>query len=188
MAISKERKNELVAQYMDLLRRSDAIFITEYTGANVKTLEELRSKVYEAQGEYHVTKNTLLKHALKASDMPVPEKLMVGQVGTGFALGNAPALAKALVDFASTHDMIKLRGGVLGNKMLSEDDVQALAKLPSLDQLRAQLIGMINAPAQNLVGVIAGGVRQVINVIDAYAKSEDNAADANAGEVAQAVA
>lgn len=180
MAISKARKDELVAQYMDLIERSNAVFFTEYTGMKVKTMDELRNRVYEVNGEYHVTKNTLLKYALETSNKPVPEAFLVGQVATGFALGEAPTLAKALADFADSNDTLTLRGGVLGNDLLSAADVQALAKLPSLDQLRAQLIGLISAPAQNLASVVASGVRQVVNVIDAYAKSEDEVAEAAA--------
>ncbi len=180
MAISKARKDELVAQYMELIERSRAIYITEYTGMNVKTMDELRNKVYEVDGEYHVTKNTLLKYALESSDMPVPEELLVGQVATGFALGEAPALAKALADFADSNDTLTLRGGVMGSNLLSAAEVEALAKLPSLEQLRAQIIGLISAPAQNIVSVVASGMRQIVNVIDAYAKSEDDAAEAAA--------
>jgi len=184
LAISKARKDELVAQYMDLIERSGAIFLTEYTGMNVKSLDALRNKVYEAQGEFHITKNTLLQHALEQSNRPVPEELLVGQVATGFAFGEAPALAKTLVDFAGENDRLSLRGGILGENMLSADEVNALAKLPSLDQLRAQIIGLISAPAQGIVSAITNGVRQVVNVIDAYAKSEEDGADAPAAEAA----
>ncbi len=180
MAISKARKDELVAQYMDLIERSGAIFITEYTGMDVKTMDTLRNKVYEAEGQYHVTKNTLLKYALESSNKPVPEEFLIGQVATGFALGEAPALAKALADFADDNETLALRGGILGDDLLSAEDVEALAKLPSLDQLRAQIIGLISAPAQNIVSVVTSSVRQVVNVIDAYAKSEDDAAEAAA--------
>lgn len=180
MAISKARKEELVAQYIELIERSGAIFITEYTGMNVKTMDDLRNKVYEVQGEYHVTKNTLLKYALETSNKPVPEEILAGQVATGFALGEAPALAKTLADFADSNDTLTLRGGILGDNLLSAAEVEALAKLPSLDQLRGQIIGLISAPAQNIASVVASGVRQIVNVIDAYAKSEEDAAEAAA--------
>jgi large subunit ribosomal protein L10 len=180
LAISKARKEELVAQYVDLIERSSAIFITEYTGMNVKTMDELRNKVYEVNGEYHVTKNTLLKYALESANKPVPEDVLGGQVATGFALGEVPALAKTLADFADSHDTLTLRGGVLGDNLLSLAEVESLAKLPSLDQLRGQIIGLISAPARNIASVVASGVRQVVNVIDAYAKSEDEAAEATA--------
>lgn len=125
------------------------------------------------KGLFLVTKNTLLVHALRESNRPVPEELFNGQVATGFAQGEAPTLAKALTDYAKGEDNFTIKGGILDQEVLSVDQVEALASLPSLDQLRGQLIGLISAPAQNIAGVIASGVRQVINVLDAYAKSED---------------
>lgn len=183
MAISKARKDELVNQYMELLEQSKAVFLTEYTGMDVKTMDTLRTKVYEAEGSFHVTKNTLLRYALQQSEMPVPEDMLLGQVATGFAMGEVPALAKALVDFAKDADKLQLRGAIVSGRTLSAAEVEALAKLPSLDQLRGQLIGLINAPAQNIVSVISNGVRQIVNVIDAYAKKSEEE-----GEAAEAAA
>ena len=120
--------------------------------------------------------------------MPVPDDLLVGQVATGFAMGEVPAMAKALVDFAKDVDRLKLRGAIMSGRTLNADEVEALAKLPSLEQLRGQLIGLISAPAQNIVSVVTNGVRQVINVIDAYAKSEDEGADAAEVDAATAEA
>lgn len=172
MAISKERKDELVAQYIDLLNNSRAIFIAEYTGLSVKDINQLRADVRKAEGAFHVTKNTLLRHALKEADRPVPDELLLGQVATGFALNEAPTLAKALTEFAKSQENLVIKGGILGNDILTADQVRSLADLPSRDELRAQIIGMINAPARNIASVIAGGVRQVVNVIDAYAKKD----------------
>ena len=172
MAITKARKDELVAQYVELLNNSRAIFIAEYTGLNVKDINNLRQEVRKADGAFHVTKNTLLRYALEQADRPVPEELLAGQVATGFALNEAPALAKALTDFAKDKENLVIKGGILGTKVLTAEQVSDLAKLPSRDELRAQIIGLIGAPAQNIASVIAGGVRQVVNVLDAYAKKE----------------
>lgn len=178
MAITKERKDELVSEYTELVQKSDAIFITQYAGLTVKDMENLRTKLLEAKGQLNVTKNTLLRIALENNDRVVPEELLAGQVATGFALGEAPALAKILVDQAKANDKLKIRGGLLGNKVLTTAEVEALATLPSLDQLRAQILGLISAPAQNIASVVAGGVRQVVNVLDAYSKKDEAAADA----------
>ncbi len=175
MAISKARKDELVAQYTKLIEESDGIFIAEYKGMNVKSMESLREAVDKAEGAFHITKNTLLKIALKQADLPFPEDLLQGQVATGFALNEAPTLAKAMVNFANDEDSLVIKGGVFSGRILTIDEVEALAKMPSLDQLRGQLIGLLNAPAQNIVSVVTNGVRQVVNVIDAYAKSEEAA-------------
>jgi large subunit ribosomal protein L10 len=83
-----------------------------------------------------------------------------------------------LDDFASKQENIKIKGGFLGTRFLTAAEVETLAILPSLDQLRAQLLGLLNAPAQNLAGVVAGGVRQIVNVLDAYAKKEEGSTEA----------
>jgi len=175
LAISKQRKVELVEQYDKLIADSRAIILTEYTGMSVKSMEELRQKVYEANGAFHVTKNTLLKLALENSEKSIPEDLLQGQLATGFAFEEAPSLAKALVDYAKEDEKITLRGGFLGNEYLTVDEIEALAKLPSLEQLRGQIVGLISAPAQNIVSTLTNGVRQVVNVVDAYAKKEETA-------------
>lgn len=172
MAISKKRKEELVSSYVDLLSQSRAVFVTEYTGLSVKQLQALREEVRKVDGAFYVTKNTLLRHALEETGKPVPEEMLTGQVATGFALSEAPSLAKALTEFAKTEEKLVIKGVILGNEILGPENVEALAKLPSLDELRAQIIGLINAPAQGITSAVANGIRQVINVLDAYAKQE----------------
>lgn len=178
MAISKKRKDELLAQYIDLINNSRAIFVTEYTGMTVKEMESLRLKVNEANGTFAVTKNTLFKLALTETGYDIPEEMLVGQVATGFAQGEIPTLAKTLVEFADSKDHLNVRGALMGPDTLTAAQVEALAKLPSLDQLRAQIMGLINAPARDIASIVASGVRQVVNVVDAYAKSEASAAEA----------
>ncbi|MCP5100653.1 MAG: 50S ribosomal protein L10 [Chloroflexi bacterium] len=181
MAISKARKEELLAQYTDLIENSEAIFLAEYTGMSVKAMESLRDEVYKAEGAFHVTKNTLMKRALEDSNNSVPEDLLLGQLATGFAKSEAPTLAKALVDFAKKEDSLTIKGGFLSGELLTIEQVEALAKLPTLDQLRGQIIGLISSPAQGIAGSIASGVRQLVNVLDAYAKEkEEDSAEAAA--------
>jgi large subunit ribosomal protein L10 len=173
LAISKERKEELVAQYKELIEQSDAIFLTEYGGMSVKDMQALRGKLREVDGKYYVTKNTLFSLALEESDLPAPGDILVGQVASGFSMGEAPSLAKALVKFAEDEDNLTIKGGIMDNRLLSVSEIEALAKLPSLDQLRAQIIGLIDGPARGLVSVVNSSVRQVVNVVDAYAKSDE---------------
>jgi large subunit ribosomal protein L10 len=151
------------------------MILAEYTGMSVKALEALRIEVDKVDGKFHVTKNTLLQLALEEANITVPENVLNGQLATGFALEEAQSLAKTLVDFAAKEQAFNVKGGFLGKDFVTAEQIEALAKMPSLDQLRAQLIGLINAPAQNVAGVIAGGVRQVVNVIDAYAKLDEAA-------------
>lgn len=175
MAISRERKEALVEQYIELLNQSRAVFLAEYAGVSVSQMESLRSEVRNVDGAFHVTKNSLLRLALERSDRPIPEELFLGQTAAGFALGELPALAKALVDFADQNEAFILKGGMMDGTVLTAEGVEALAKLPSLDELRAQIIGLINAPAQNVTSTVANGVRQLINVLNAYATQEETA-------------
>ena len=173
MAITKERKDELVAQYAELLDQSNAIILTDYSGLNVKQMQMLRAQVRQADGAFYVTKNTLLRLALAKSGQEMPDDLLVGQLGTGFAMNEAPTLAKALTEFSKDQEALTIVGGLLDGELLTAEQVKALAELPSLDELRAQIVGMLQAPARNLATVVAGGVRQVVNVLDAYANQEE---------------
>jgi len=175
LAISKNRKEELVAEFVDLLENSRAIFLTDYTGLPVSKVEALRTEIYKADGAFRITKNTLLTQALRQMDKPELEELLQGPTGTSFALGEVPSLAKALVEFAKKEELFSIKGGLMGNTHLTPAQITALAELPSLDELRAQLVGLISAPARNVVSTLASGVRQVVNVIDAYAKKSDTA-------------
>lgn len=173
MAITRARKEELLAQYKELLNQSGAIFLADYTGLNVKQVEALRNKAREAGGALHITKNTLLRKALEEEGLAVPSELLNGQIITGFVLGEIPSVAKTLTNYARDEAKFVIRGGVLGKSALSAEDVKALATLPPLEQLRAQLLGMISAPARGVVSAVANGVRQLVNVLDAYAKQAE---------------
>ena len=104
----------------------------------------------------------------------------MGQVATGFAMDEVPTMAKKLVKLAKDDDNLTLKGGIFGNDVLSVADVEALADLPSLPEIRSQIIGLINTPAQNIAGVIASAVRQVVNVLNAYAEKDKQEVSAEA--------
>jgi large subunit ribosomal protein L10 len=139
----------------------------------VAQLEELRAEVRNVDGAFHITKNSLLRLALERTGRPIPEELFLGQTAAGFALGELPAMAKALVEFSEDVEPFSLKGGLMNGTLLSAEAIESLAKLPSLDELRAQIIGLVNAPAQNVTSAVANGVRQLINVLNAYATQEE---------------
>jgi large subunit ribosomal protein L10 len=184
LAITKKKKDELVEQYRELIQQSSAVFLTQYGGMSVKEMEQLRVKLSEANGRINVTKNTLLQIALEESEFATPADLLVGPVATSFALGEAPALAKVLVDQAKANEKLTIIAGLLGTQVLTKDEIESLANLPSLDELRAQILGLINAPAQGILSVVANSVRQVVNVVDAYAKKEEAGAVPQEAEAA----
>jgi large subunit ribosomal protein L10 len=175
LAISRQRKKELVDLYIDMINKSNALFLTEYTGLSVKDLQKLRGEIREVDGTYLVTKNTLLLHALEQTGKPVQADLLVGQLATGFAHSEAPAVAKMLSKFSKDSEQFAIKFGIMDDVFLTAEQVEALANLPTLDELKAQLLGLIQAPARNMASVVAGGVRQVVNVLDAYTTQESDA-------------
>jgi large subunit ribosomal protein L10 len=180
LAISKERKDELLKTYADLIGKSEGLILIEYRGLNMKGMDPLRGKVREAAGELHVVKNTLALRALSAAGTPAPADLFTQTTAIGFAFQDVPGVAKALTAYAKDNEFVKVKGGLLGGKVLSPAEVQALAELPPLPVVRAQLLGLLAAPASRLTGVIASGVRQVVNVVKAYADKEAAPAEAAA--------
>lgn len=175
MALSRERKEELIAQYSDMIRNSQAMILTEYRGLTDKELKAVRHAVREADGAYRVAKVTLLKRALQANGYELPQELEGSPVAIGFCYNDIPSVAKALTGYAKDKDLMVIRGGLMGDRLMSEEEVRAIAELPPLDVLRAQFLGLLDAPASNLVGVIQAGVAQVVNVLHAYTEQGEGA-------------
>ena len=186
MAITKERKEELLQTYAELIQKSEGLILVEYRGLNMKGMDPLRGKVRDAAGELHVVKNTLAIKALEAAGRTAPADLFSQSTAIGFAFSDVPAVAKALTTFAKDSEFVKVKGGMLGEKLLTAKDVEALADLPPLPVVRAQLLGLLQAPASRITGAIAGGVRQVVNVVKAYADKAEAPADAPVAEAAAA--
>lgn len=172
MAISKKRRSELVSEYSELVKKSEALVIASYSGLPVKGVDQLRRKVRDASGEFHVVKNTLAAIAIKEAGLPVPEDLLAGSSAIAFAFSDVPGVAKVMSDFAKDSEFVKVKGAVMGKDLLNAKDVSALASLPPLPVVRAQLLGLINTPATRLAGTVASGVRQVVNVVKAYSDKE----------------
>lgn len=170
MAISKKRKNEIVAQYGEWIAESKAMIVAEYIGLSVNDLDQLRRKVREAGGEFHIVKNTLGKRAFDAAGLKYAEKMFVETTAIGFAFEDAPGLAKAMTDFAKDKEFLKVKCGYLEQQSISPAEVQALADLPPLPVMRGTLLGTIMAPANQLARVLSEPSRQIAAVLNAYAE------------------
>ena len=187
MALTKAKKTELVQEYRELFGKSQALVLADYRGLSMNDLTALRGKVREVNGEFHVTKNSLAEIALKEAGLPAPGEFFAGPTAIGFAFSDPPSVAKAIVDFAKDSQFVTVKGGLLGDQVLTSADVEALASLPPLPVLQARLIGLIAAPASRLAGVVAGSVRQIVNVVKAYA-DKDGTAEAASPEAVPAEA
>lgn len=188
MAITKERKEELVQTYVDLLKRSQGVIVTEYRGMNMAQFNGLRTKMRDLGSTYMVTKNTLLMLALKEAGMAVDVNLLSGPVAVAFAHDNLAGTAQAILDYRKDVQLFQVKGAVAGSSVFpNADQVEALSTLPTLDVVRGQLLGLIIAPAANLlsllttpasdlISVLEGGSNQLVSVIAAYANKTEEAA------------
>jgi large subunit ribosomal protein L10 len=176
LALSKQKKNEVVEQYKDWLNNSQSVILVEYTGANMKDMENIRSQVREAGGEFHVVKNTLVKLALEATGFPIPEGLLVNSSAASFAFSDPAGTAKALSEASKGLDAIKVKAGYMGTELLDATQVKALADLPPLPVVRGQLLGVLQAPAGKLVRTVAEPARSLASVFRAYSEQAQAAA------------
>jgi large subunit ribosomal protein L10 len=167
LAITKEKKEELIAQYADLLSRSEAVLFTDYRGLTVAEISSLRNKLREADSKYQVIKNRLLRQALQNAGLPVPEDLLTGPAAVSFCLGEVPPTAKILVDFAKDSKILAIKGGLLSGKIIASEDIQALADLPPREVLLAQVLAGMQSPISGLVTVLSGTIRGLLTVLKA---------------------
>lgn len=169
MALSRDRKSEVLAQYEAWVEESQAMILVEYTGVNMKALDAIRAKVRDTGGEFHILKNTLAYKAFEAKGMQVSEAFFTKSTAVAFAFSDAAGTAKALTDATKGMEAVKLKGGFLGTQALSAAQVKALADLPPLPVVRSQLLGVLQAPAGKLVRTIAEPARSLASVFRAYA-------------------
>jgi large subunit ribosomal protein L10 len=175
LAITREKKEQLVARYVELMSRSNAVFLTDYRGLSVSRMEELRSKIREAGGSYAVVKNTLVLRALEEAGLPVSNDLLAGPVGVGFAHEDVPPLAKTLVDFAKDSDILEIKGGIMEGRILDANEVRAVGNLPPREVVLAQLLGVISQPGNRLAGTVSAVGRNLAATIKAYADELEKA-------------
>jgi len=170
LAISKERKQEIIREYADWLKQSKAVILTEYKGLPMSELDTLRRKMREMGGEFHIIKNTLGKLAIKEAGLSLPEKFFEDSTAISFAFDDPPAVAKMMTEYSKGSDFFKIKGGYLGTQVMNASQVKALADLPPLPIIRAQLLGVLMAPASRLVRTLAEPARQIASVLKAHSE------------------
>lgn len=173
MPLTREEKEQLVKEYVELLQNSRAMIVTDYRGLSVGEITKLRREIADADGQFLVVKNRLFRLAMKEVGLEIPDDILTGPVAAGFCYGDVPPVAKALTEFAKESEILVVRGGLMEETFMSMAEVKAIAELPPLEVVRAQLLGVLGGPASNIAGVFASGVRQMVNVLSAYSSEGD---------------
>ena len=167
--MDRSQKAESVASLNAVFNEVGVVVITRNLGMTVAQSTALRGKVREAGATYKVAKNRLAKLAIKDTSYEGIGELLTGP--TAIAASVDPvAAAKAVVDFAKTNDKIEIVGGSMGSQVLTPEGVKALASMPSLDQLRSTLIGLVQAPATKIAQLSTAPAAKLARVFGAYAK------------------
>ena len=179
--MQKTEKERVVAELTEQLRRSDSLIVADYRGLTNSELEELRAKLRPHRARLTVVKNTLTRRAAEAAGAEALLALLEGPTAIAFveADGDPVAVAKALADTARQTKVMSLRGGVLQGSPISGDDVESLAKLPPVDVLRGQLVGVIVAPLTQLLGLLTAPLRDLVGLIDARIAQLEESASAD---------
>ena len=169
--MERAEKREFVTELNEVFKASGSVVVARYAGITVAQMNDLRTKMRAAGGTVKVAKNRLAKIALDGTSYTGISDLLTGP--TAIAASTDPvAAAKIAVEFAKTNDKLEIVGGGMGDVVLDVNGVKALASLPSLDELRAKIIGLVQAPATKVAQIAAAPAGQLARVFGAYAAKE----------------
>ena len=167
----------MVATLNGVFKDTAVLVVAQNSGLTVAQMQNLRKQMKHAGASVKVTKNRLAKIALEGTDAAVVAPLLTGPIVLAYS-GDPIAAPKVAADFAKAHERFVILGGAMGKTALDPNGVKALAALPSLDQLRAKLIGLIQAPATKIAQVINAPAAKVARVLQAYAKKGETQGEA----------
>lgn len=170
--MAKAEKIEAVAEIKERIQESQIAILTKYIGMNAGQATELRAKLREGDVRFKVFKNTLAKRALDELDLSDASKFLDGPIAWAFS-DDPVAPAKLLAEFGKEVPVVQMNGGILEGKIVSLEQLKALAELPPQEVLLAQVVGTIAAPLRNLVGVLNALPRNLVNVLDQVRKQKE---------------
>lgn len=167
MAISRQKKEELVDQYVEQLTASQAVVFTDYRGLSVHDMQGLRAKMRDHDTMVQVVKNTLLYLALERAGMPVPKEQLAGPTAIAYLPEDVSSGAKALFDFAKDYEALAIKGAILEGQVLDAEGAKGLRDLPSKVDVLSQLLRVIQTPASGLVRTVEAPVNELHRTIQA---------------------
>jgi large subunit ribosomal protein L10 len=174
--VDRTQKQQVVETLQRDLAGTACIVVTHQSGLNVAEATQLRRQVRDAGASFRVTKNRLAKRAIAGTVFETLSPMFTGPTALAFSQ-DPVAAAKVVVDFANRNDKLTIIGGGLAGRQLAAGEVRELASLPSLDELRGKLIGLLQAPATRLAAVLQAPAGQIARVLAAFAEHRDETAD-----------
>lgn len=167
MAISREKKEQFVASYVEQLTKSQAIVLTDYRGTTVQQIQRLRGQMREHNTNVQVIKNSLMTIALEQAGLPAPEGYLVGPTAVVYLPEDIATAAKALFDSIKDLDNINVKGAILDGEILDAEGAKKLRELPSRPDVLAQLLGAIQGPASELVRTLEAPANELYRTLQA---------------------
>jgi large subunit ribosomal protein L10 len=171
--LNRSEKETEVGELHDKFSKAQIAVVTDYRGLTVQVLQELRRELKKSSAEIRVAKNTLLRRAVQGTSYESMAEFFQGTTAIAVSDEEPVAAAKALVDFAKTNPKLEIRGGVLDGKMVSLEELTALAKLPSREVLLAQLLSCMQSVPTNFVSVLAGVPRKMVYLLQAVKDAKE---------------
>lgn len=165
----RPEKQYLVDEVSGYLAKSEYVFLTDFNRLSVAETAELRGQLAAQDAEFHVVKNSILHTAAKSRELPSLEDALEGPTAIVVGGPNPSEVAKVLMKFFKDKEKVEVKKGVLGEQTLTKEEVEELSKLPSLDELRAKLLSLLNTPATQTVRVLIAGPQGLLNVLQAKA-------------------
>lgn len=169
--MDRSQKTQAVAELNSTFNEVAVVVVTRNLGMTVKQSTDLRNKARAAGASYKVAKNRLAKIAIEGTDYAVLADLLTGPTALSYST-DPVAAAKVVIDFAKTNDKLEIVGGAMGSMLLDAEGVKALASLPSLDELRGKIVGLLQAPAAKLASITQAPAAQLARVFNAYAEKD----------------
>lgn len=173
--MNRAERQDTIREIQDVIEQNEAFYLVDFKGLRVKDISALRDRVRESSGHLRVVKNTLLKKAAEGTELSGAGGWMEGPTALAWAPNDPIPLAKALVTFAKENPKLKVKGGVVEGQTVDALGVETLSQLPGIDGIRAQLIGLLQAPATKLATLLQMPARNVAVCLSEKGKQAEEA-------------
>jgi large subunit ribosomal protein L10 len=172
MPLSKDQKKKALEALKEKFKKQKAMFFVDFAGFKVKDMSDLRKKIREVDGEFKAAKKTLMGLAFKDAKIEVDAKKMPGEIALVLGYKDEVAPAKLVWETSKKNQNLKIIGGFMANKLMTKEDVETLAQLPSKNELLAKAVGSIASPLSGFVRVLNGNINGLVQVLNQISKSK----------------